>query len=383
MSEARAAQVVLEMAGDKVTVVDVRLVDGPPPVPRFDPGAAAGGHWLDILPSGGAPAHAVPIPPPCADGGPAARTSATVLVPWYGRGTAIIVRSPGPGGAARSGAPILLDPGGTRRRFRNLKEIRLQRWGHANPRAVPLVFLAEAFLAGQEADFLAIVEACLAAFEAEPALTPFLSKLQPVAAFVPSKQAGITPAARDTAFRARWQSDHQDERLILIDERRAASALRTVARRSRAPALMIVNEPRWGGSGGATAVVSAVAKEHPGILLHELGHTWFQLSDEYSGPQNEDTAAEPPRMPAQSFNVAASAERAALPWEDLLDPVTAPLPTDDSAAGLVRVGAYRGALHSSTRRFRPSFTCRMRDTGAAFCPVCADRIGATLRGLGN
>jgi hypothetical protein len=38
------------------------------------------------------------------------------------------------------------------------------------------------------------------------------------------------------------------------------------------------------------------------------------------------------------------------------------------------VGAYEGAYYAARGRFRPSFTCKMREVGADFCPVCADAI---------
>ena len=42
--------------------------------------------------------------------------------------------------------------------------------------------------------------------------------------------------------------------------------------------VMLVNDPRYGGSGGSVAVASASAPE---IALHELGHSFAGLADEY------------------------------------------------------------------------------------------------------
>src|ERR1700754_1612612 len=73
-------------------------------------------------------------------------------------------------------------------------------------------------------------------------------------------------------------------RLICIDFSKA----NTIVGNSVAPAqhdivFVIVNDPTYGGSGGAIAVTST----HPEVvelILHELGYSFGLLTDEYGGP---------------------------------------------------------------------------------------------------
>jgi hypothetical protein len=172
---------------------------------------------------------------------------------------------------------------------------------------------------------------------------------------------------RKTALSAHWSSSQADERLIRIDEGKVAPLRNAVAAGRSAQAIAVVNTPRYGGSGGATAVTSADPQAMGQVLVHEIGHSLFQFGDEYLDEARVKTMGEPVLV-----NVFGSFTPDTLKWRGLLTP-GAPLPTP-VAHPMAAVGAYEGAFYAARGRFRPSFNCRMRDVTAPFCPVCCDAI---------
>jgi hypothetical protein len=390
-AQADAADVTLSYGpgGDGFSgeILSVRLLDGPPPLMDFDLPDQPAGAWLEVFaPGASAPAFLLPLPDPrlgheagSEDGTltrseKAGQRTASFEVPWYGPGTRITLRL-GDGDRldtrSRAGAFTLTLAADEPVRGRGPAAVPVQRWGHDNPRALLLVLIGEAFTKGEAASFDAAVDACLQAFETVPSLQPMLRALAPVKLLVPSKSSGIGHKAGNTPLGARWRSAAADERVILIDERKASRLVSDVAGRRRAQAVAIVNSPRYGGSGGATAVVSCDPRSMQGVLVHELGHSLFGLADEYSAASGYPSDGDP-ILP----NVSGPFTPATLKWADLVLPGT-PVPTPADQP-LHRVGAYEGAMYSDRLRYRPAFRCRMRDLDADFCPVCVRAIERKL-----
>jgi hypothetical protein len=181
---------------------------------------------------------------------------------------------------------------------------------------------------------------------------------------LPSNERGIGRSVRDTAFRGRFTID----RVIEIDQSRAARALDHYMAGRSAVALVAANTAEYGGSGGAATVFSLNPEWMTEIAIHELGHGWFKLADEYSD------AGQAATMEPVEANVSGTCERAQLKWA--VDP-TVPLPTlINSPTGVV--GAFEGAKYRRTGIFRPAFECKMRTPGKPFCRVCAGEIEAEL-----
>ena len=151
--------------------------------------------------------------------------------------------------------------------------------------------------------------------------------------------------------------------------------------------LLLVNSTIYGGSGGAIATTS-MAPDAKEIALHEMGHTAFQLADEYdyyrgcfSGETDRNT--HPPVEPTADI-VTLSSTRASIKWR-LLIRATTPVPTttnsdcaqcDTQASPVpqVTVGAFEGAHYYHCKAYRPEHRCKMFELGKPFCAVCRRRI---------
>lgn len=128
--------------------------------------------------------------------------------------------------------------------------------------------------------------------------------------------------------------------------------------------IVLVNSTKYGGSGGAIVVLSAHSSG-PQVILHELGHTYADLADEY-------TSAYPGFPPGDpEANVDYDASGPGLKWLPWVEAGT-PLPTPDISTWYNAVGAFEGARYLTTGIYRPSHNCLMRALGVALDPVCKE-----------
>lgn len=136
---------------------------------------------------------------------------------------------------------------------------------------------------------------------------------------------------------------------------------------------VIVNTDYYGGCGGDFAVTSMNAAS-PEVFVHEFGHTFAGLSDEY--------AYSDPCSPGnlQYINVSQVTDTSQLVWKNWL--TTAPIPTPDST-NCNLVGLYEGAQYCSTNWYRPKCNCKMRTLNQALCPVCKEQHIVTMNTLVN
>jgi hypothetical protein len=113
-------------------------------------------------------------------------------------------------------------------------------------------------------------------------------------------------------------------------------------------AFVVVNTTEYGGSGGALATSSVNVSANE-ISIHEIGHSFANLADEYwAGAQY---ARERPNMTAQT------------------DPL---LVKWASWVGTNSVGVYPHAENPSWQR--PHQNCKMRYLGVPFCSVCRENF---------
>lgn len=128
-------------------------------------------------------------------------------------------------------------------------------------------------------------------------------------------------------------------------------------------AVLIVNDPEYGGSGGFPAITS-VHNSAPEIVVHEIGHSFADLTDEYE-------SAFPGYTPYERLNSTQLTQREQIRWNVWISPST-PVPTPEGGQFLVDVGLFEGAQYQTTGWYRPKMNCKMRSLGVPFCEVCAE-----------
>lgn len=116
-------------------------------------------------------------------------------------------------------------------------------------------------------------------------------------------------------------------------------------------ALILVNAPYYGGSGGEFPV-SSTGTDADEIAIHEIGHSLVDLKDEY---YPGDLLAE------EGINMTQETDPSLVKWSNWV--------------GTTGVGIYQYCASGSCATwYRPHQTCKMRYLGFPFCAVCKEGI---------
>lgn len=143
--------------------------------------------------------------------------------------------------------------------------------------------------------------------------------------------------------------------------------------------LVLLNTSRYGGAGGGAsqAMVATNHPDAPQAVLHELGHAFAGLADEYddtNAPGRGDAACSPPRFDeALVPNVTQVSDPAAVKWRHwFADPQDVPRTRGDAKRDDSLVGLFPGAWCHPSGWYRPTWNSVMRTLDAGLGPVNAE-----------
>ncbi|HVY54212.1 MAG TPA: M64 family metallopeptidase [Thermodesulfobacteriota bacterium] len=195
-------------------------------------------------------------------------------------------------------------------------------------------------------------------------------------------QGGAPPVDVRTYLNASFCGALNTKRLLVVDKPTAKKVWTNWIPQAHV-AFAMVNSGIYGGSGGEIAVFSTNPLS-PLIGVHELGHSFFKLADEYETPYIDDNPDNYPNLTSRTV-------LSQIKWADLIAPST-PVPTsrNQCAGGGPfshpmpdgTVGLFEGGLYKSCSVFRAEKNCLMRDFGTKrFCAVCTRAIRNKLAQL--
>jgi hypothetical protein len=223
-------------------------------------------------------------------------------------------------------------------------------WTGPEEDRINVVFLSDGYQSSQLEQYLVDVQVVVDHFFRESPLNSYKSYFNVVAIKVPSIDSGAKKNAEDkknTYFGSSYNYAGI-ERLLVAGRVDLAQEILFDQFPLFDQAVLIVNDQKYGGSGGWLATTS-VHVDAPEIALHEIGHSFAGLADEYWA--GEQFAVERPNLTQEK-------DRSKTRWRNWL--------------GYKSVDVYP---HSEAPTwFRPHQNCKMRVLNPSFCPVCQETI---------
>lgn len=139
--------------------------------------------------------------------------------------------------------------------------------------------------------------------------------------------------------------------------------------------IILANTEEYGG-GGIYNSYTLTTAHHPKfrpVVVHEFGHSFAGLADEYFYDDDVMTDTYPLDIEPWEQNISTKVNFASK-WEDMLAKGT-PIPTPTNESKKYPVGIYEGGGYSAKGIYRPADDCRMRTNEyPTFCPVCQRSI---------
>lgn len=208
---------------------------------------------------------------------------------------------------------------------------------------------------------------------------PFASmknRFNVVAVASPSADSGVSiphkSEWKETAFGSHFDTFYSERYLTTNRVKRIHDALSGIPYEH---IIILANTEQYGGGGIYNAFTLTTA-HHPlfqPVVVHEFGHSFAGLADEYFYDDEPRDDTYNLRVEPWEPNITTLAAFE-LKWKDMLLPHT-PIPTSVSERTKYPVGVFEGAGYHSKGIYRGAYDCRMRTNGYPdFCPVCRHAI---------
>ncbi len=237
---------------------------------------------------------------------------------------------------------------------------------------IDIAILAEGYTS-QEMDLFAkdAQRTCESLFSHEP-FTSLKSKFNIVSVAAPSIDSGVSVPHdeqwKQTTVHSHFDTFYSQRYLTTSRVKDIHNALAGIPYEH---IIILANTDVYGGGGiyNAYTLTTAHHDLFAPVVVHEFGHSFGGLGDEYFYDNDVMSDTYPLNVEPWEPNITTGVDFAAK-WKDLLAKGT-PTPTSPKDKDKYPVGLYEGGGYSAKGIYRPAFDCRMRTNDhPGFCPVC-------------
>ena len=241
---------------------------------------------------------------------------------------------------------------------------------------IDVAFVAEGYRRGEMKRFFRDCRESIDALLDHSPFREMADRFNFIAVAAPSEQSGVSIPHkgdwRQTVLGSSFDTFYSDRYLTTLHLKRLHDVLATVPYEH---IIILANTDNYGGGGIYNSYLMSAAhnaKSRP-VVVHEFGHSFAGLADEYYYDDQYETsypADTEPWEPNLTTLVDFSAK-----WADMLQP-GCPVPTPPSGKEVyTAVGVFEGGGYQSHGVYRPAQECRMKINEApVFCPVCMRAI---------
>lgn len=232
-----------------------------------------------------------------------------------------------------------------------------------HPSPISVAILSEGYRADEAETFYADAQAFVDELLSYEPFCRYADRLQFTAIAIPSADSGVSSPRSgrwlDTPFGSHFDTFHMDRYLTsprVWDMHTAAAAV------PAAHIVVLANTDQYGGGGiyNNYALTAAHVPFFRPVAIHEFGHSFGGLADEYFYDDEMDGTYAPDVEPWEP-NITTLVDFASK-WEGMPD-----------------TGTYEGGGYRSKGIYRPAFDCRMRTNEyPSFCPACRASLERTI-----
>lgn len=239
-------------------------------------------------------------------------------------------------------------------------------------KCIDVAILAEGYTLQEMQTFYEDADiACKSIFDHEP-FKSMKKRFNVVAVASPSTDSGVSVPRlnewKHTAFGSHFSTFYSDRYLTTSRVKAIHDALAGIPYEH---IIILANTEEYGG-GGIYNSYTLTTAHHPmfrPVVVHEFGHSFGGLADEYFYDNDVMTDTYPLDIEPWEQNISTQVDFAAK-WKDMLSENT-PVPTPAEVSENYPTGVYEGGGYSAKGIFRPAENCRMRTNEyPAFCLVC-------------
>lgn len=250
-------------------------------------------------------------------------------------------------------------------------------------RAIDIAILAEGYTERELEQFARDARRATDALFRHKVFGEYKDRFNVVAVYTPSAESGVSVPREgkwlDTPFGAHFDTFYSDRYLT---SRRVKAIHNALIGIPYEHIIVLANSGVYGG-GGIYNAFTLTSVHHPlyePVVVHEFGHSFAGLADEYF--YDEDTMTDTYSREREPWeqNVTNLVDFGkGKKWHDLCQNLTPhPHPKNANEAKVV-CGLYEGAAYSKRGFYRCSYDCRMRtNTFPDFCPACERAIGELI-----
>lgn len=248
-------------------------------------------------------------------------------------------------------------------------------WRGGSPDScIDIAVVAEGYTASEKEKFYAKAEeTAQAIFSSEP-FKSYKSRINIVAVAAASQDSGVSiPNKRDwknTALNSHFDTFYSTRYLTTLHLKRLHDILAAVPYEH---VIILANTANYGGGGilNSYTLTAAYHKLFKPVVVHEFGHSFGGLADEYYYDDQYSTVYPSDTEPWEQ-NITTLVDFGSK-WRDML-PKGVKIPTTPSKKEkdrYSRIGVYEGGGYQSKGVYRAFQDCRMKTNEApAFCGVC-------------
>ena len=293
---------------------------------------------------------------------------------------------------------------------------------------VDLLIVADGYTQAQRDKFMADAQRLSGVLLATEPFRRHAARFNVRGLFLASPEAGISNPRkgvwRDSAFGTAFNAFDSDRYVLTFQDRTLRDA---VAQAPYDALILLANERKYGGGGiyNLWATATSDSEVAPYVFVHEFGHSFAGLADEYYSSQVAYEAFNAKGIEPWEPNATALLDPAKLKWKDLVEPgVPLPTPWNQAAYDAVdlayqkkraeaiaaqaseerqeelmrdikaqtapllakephrgKVGAFEGSMYEAKGLYRPEVDCIMFSRNpTSFCRVCERALERTIRG---